>query len=401
MSCAPSRSCSRPAASRPTPTCAASTSARAGSGPRCAAPRSTPATCCAPRSTPAPRRTATGRTCHSVAWDAGAADEGDRELTNRLTRGGYPLGHRGQRARAERFVDEGADFRNYTYAKYGARILDAARRRRVPALRRDHPAAAAHRGVRHARHLERRRRTRSRSSPPTSASTQSALRADRAGVQRRRSTRRCRSTRRSRTAARADVEPPKSNWAQPLETPPFYAFPVTCGITFTFGGLRADTARPGARGVGRADRRACSSAARCSAACSAATTLAAPASSRARCSAAAPGRWPDRARQAGHGEGRRRHHLRRPPRRRPHGRARPRRTGARGRASRPASACPARRSGRRCAGWSTTGCSCQSARGLVVRGIDLEEVIQTYTVRILLEGEAAAEAAHGPHRRPT
>jgi tricarballylate dehydrogenase len=34
--------------------------------------------------------------------------------------------------------------------------------------------------------------------------------------------------------------PPKSNWATAIETGPFYAFPVTCGITFTFGGLRAD-----------------------------------------------------------------------------------------------------------------------------------------------------------------
>jgi tricarballylate dehydrogenase len=30
----------------------------------------------------------------------------------------------------------------------------------------------------------------------------------------------------------------KSNWAQRLDSPPFYAYPVTCGITFTFGGLR-------------------------------------------------------------------------------------------------------------------------------------------------------------------
>jgi len=34
-----------------------------------------------------------------------------------------------------------------------------------------------------------------------------------------------------------------------------------------------------------------------------------------------------------------------------------------------------------------------SNRGLVVRGIDADEVIATYNVRILLEGEAAAEAA--------
>jgi tricarballylate dehydrogenase len=31
--------------------------------------------------------------------------------------------------------------------------------------------------------------------------------------------------------------PPKSRWAQRLDTPPFTAFPVTAGITFTFGGL--------------------------------------------------------------------------------------------------------------------------------------------------------------------
>jgi tricarballylate dehydrogenase len=36
------------------------------------------------------------------------------------------------------------------------------------------------------------------------------------------------------------IEPPKSNWALPLDTPPFVGFPVTCGITFTFGGIRID-----------------------------------------------------------------------------------------------------------------------------------------------------------------
>jgi tricarballylate dehydrogenase len=32
----------------------------------------------------------------------------------------------------------------------------------------------------------------------------------------------------------------KSNWANPLDTPPFEAYGVTCGITFTFGGLHID-----------------------------------------------------------------------------------------------------------------------------------------------------------------
>ena len=36
------------------------------------------------------------------------------------------------------------------------------------------------------------------------------------------------------------IAPPKSNWAVPLEEPPFVAVPVTGGVTFTFGGLKVD-----------------------------------------------------------------------------------------------------------------------------------------------------------------
>ena len=38
------------------------------------------------------------------------------------------------------------------------------------------------------------------------------------------------------------LEVPKSNWANVIAEPPFEAYGVTCGITFTFGGLRIDTA---------------------------------------------------------------------------------------------------------------------------------------------------------------
>ena len=34
-----------------------------------------------------------------------------------------------------------------------------------------------------------------------------------------------------------DVTPPKSNWALPVDDPPFYAYAVTGGITFAFGGV--------------------------------------------------------------------------------------------------------------------------------------------------------------------
>jgi tricarballylate dehydrogenase len=32
----------------------------------------------------------------------------------------------------------------------------------------------------------------------------------------------------------------KTNWANRLDNPPFVAYAVTCGITFTFGGLHVD-----------------------------------------------------------------------------------------------------------------------------------------------------------------
>jgi len=36
------------------------------------------------------------------------------------------------------------------------------------------------------------------------------------------------------------ITPPKSNWAMPVDIPPFTAVPVTGGVTFTFGGLKTN-----------------------------------------------------------------------------------------------------------------------------------------------------------------
>ena len=35
--------------------------------------------------------------------------------------------------------------------------------------------------------------------------------------------------------------PPKTNWAQKLDTPPYTAYAATCGLTFTYGGLKINT----------------------------------------------------------------------------------------------------------------------------------------------------------------
>jgi tricarballylate dehydrogenase len=177
--------------------------------------------------------------CHSVAWDSGAEPEGDRELTNQLTRSGYPLGLMVNRA-GERFVDEGADYRNYTYARYGREILaqpggvafqlfDARTR---PLLRAEEYDSAFVTGAR-ANALD---------------ELAAALGIDADGL---------RATVAAFNAAVRDdvafdpavkdgraavgIAPPKSNWAQALAEPPFYGFAVTCGVTFTFGGLRIDT----------------------------------------------------------------------------------------------------------------------------------------------------------------
>ena len=38
------------------------------------------------------------------------------------------------------------------------------------------------------------------------------------------------------------IEPPKSNWAMPIEQPPFFAYPVRPGVTFTYLAVGVDTA---------------------------------------------------------------------------------------------------------------------------------------------------------------
>jgi tricarballylate dehydrogenase len=177
-------------------------------------------------------------TAHSVAWDAGAPPTGDRTLTNQLTRQSYPLGIVVNR-HGRRFVDEGADFRNYTYARYGADILrqpgsvafqifDAATRPLLRPEEYDSPGVSEHVAATIGE-LAAKCGIAPDGLSQTVAEFNSAVRRD-VGFDP--------TVRDGRSAA---LSPPKSNWANPIETPPFYAYPVTCGITFTFGGLHADT----------------------------------------------------------------------------------------------------------------------------------------------------------------
>ncbi len=60
--------------------------------------------------------------CHAVSWERYAADFGDLALTPQYQRHSYPFSIM-VNTEGKRFVDEGADFRNYTYAKYGRAVL--------------------------------------------------------------------------------------------------------------------------------------------------------------------------------------------------------------------------------------------------------------------------------------
>jgi tricarballylate dehydrogenase len=59
---------------------------------------------------------------HAVQWDYNAPEFGDLSVGDNFQKHSYPWGLM-INANGRRFVDEGADFRNYTYAKYGAVTL--------------------------------------------------------------------------------------------------------------------------------------------------------------------------------------------------------------------------------------------------------------------------------------
>ena len=66
--------------------------------------------------------------CHAVAWDLNAPPTGDRNVTDLFQKHSYPFGIVVNVEGKSRFVDEGADLRNYTYAKYGREIMNQPRR---------------------------------------------------------------------------------------------------------------------------------------------------------------------------------------------------------------------------------------------------------------------------------
>jgi tricarballylate dehydrogenase len=178
--------------------------------------------------------------CHAVGWERNAPEFGDLAVGDGFQKHSYPFGVM-LNARGERFLDEGADFRNYTYARYGREIL------RQP---RQFAWQVFDAKVRHLLRDE----YRIKQVTKVTAQTLEALVGKLEDVD---AARALETLTAFNAAVRTDIpfDPnvkdgrgaeglavPKSNWANPLDTPPFEAYAVTCGITFTFGGVRIDAA---------------------------------------------------------------------------------------------------------------------------------------------------------------
>lgn len=170
--------------------------------------------------------------CHSTPIDAGAPPHGDRKLTDKTNRLSYPFGVL-VNTRGRRFFDEGEDFQFYTYAKLGGIILNQ-------------PGGIAFQifDAKVADLLEGRYKT---GSPIVADSIEELV--EKLPVDRPTGLQALAEYNAAVDAGTFDptvkdglgtkgLDLPKSNWAQRLDTPPLVAYPVTGGITFTFGGVR-------------------------------------------------------------------------------------------------------------------------------------------------------------------
>ena len=176
--------------------------------------------------------------CHAVGWDRNAPEFGDLSVGDGFQKHSYPFGIM-VNGRGRRFVDEGADFRNYTYAKYGRAILEQPGQfawqvfdRKVTHLLRDEyrikrvTKVSAETLAELARKLE----------DVDAAEFLAEIQAYNAAVQQQIPFNP--NVKDGRCTRGLALE--KTNWANTIDAPPFEAYAVTCGITFTFGGLRID-----------------------------------------------------------------------------------------------------------------------------------------------------------------
>ncbi|KAJ6619534.1 hypothetical protein B0H10DRAFT_2026153 [Mycena sp. CBHHK59/15] len=191
--------------------------------------------------------------CHSTAWDADApTDAGQRDLTNQFTKSGYPIGIMVNSA-GKRFVDEGEDFRNYTYAKFGRAILlqpggnafQVWDSQVIGSLRKEEYGDGVVKKI-FAESLDElggKLVEQGLKSKEEFLSTLIQFNEAVKGYQTEHPASKWNPAIKdglSTQSSKLQLSLPKSNWALPIEQPPFMAVKVSCGVTFTFGGLSID-----------------------------------------------------------------------------------------------------------------------------------------------------------------
>jgi tricarballylate dehydrogenase len=176
--------------------------------------------------------------CHAASWDLNAPDVNELEFGTVFKRDDFMYGIL-VNASGERFVDEGYDIRALTYAKLGRVILAQPGQFAWQVF--DSKTLSLLHGE-----------YRNRRSARATAGTLEELAGKLDGVNRdgflatvaayNRAV--CRempfnpAIKDRRGTVGLSV--PKSNWATTIDEPPFEAYGVTCGITFTFGGVKID-----------------------------------------------------------------------------------------------------------------------------------------------------------------
>jgi tricarballylate dehydrogenase len=177
--------------------------------------------------------------CHAVSWERNANDFGDLALTPQYQRHSYPFCVM-VNTDGKRFLDEGADFRNYTYAKYGHIVLqqpgqvawqvydsktlnllrDEYRLRSVTKVRADSLEELADK-------MEDVNKTQFLATVKEFNDSINQAAAFDPNIKD------------GRSATSNGIV--RSNWASAIDTGPFEAYAVTCGVTFTFGGVKIST----------------------------------------------------------------------------------------------------------------------------------------------------------------
>jgi tricarballylate dehydrogenase len=173
--------------------------------------------------------------CHGTVIDSDAPSFADRAMGDKTNRGSYPYGIM-VNTHGQRFADEGEDIRQFTYAKLGESILEQPRGLAFQIFN---------------SHTERYFEARYKHSIPTKGGSIKEL-SEKLGIDALALTRTVDAYNAAVQEGPFDpvvkdgkhtkgIHPPKSNWAQKLDSPPFLVYKVTGGITFTYGGLKINS----------------------------------------------------------------------------------------------------------------------------------------------------------------